>query len=258
MQGLDFLKLLANYSATRLLERDDFSLRMKEQKPIFLSELVYPVLQGYDSVMLSADIELGGTDQIFNLLVGRDMQRDFTQEPQVVMTMPLLEGTDGVQKMSKSYDNYIGINEAPREMFGKVMSVSDDLMFKYYELLTDEDLAQVKELHPKDAKVRLAQLIVACYHGSAAGVAAREEFQRVFSDKQIPDDILEYVTDATQTVVTILVKSGLAPSGNEARRLLQQQAVSFNDVKVSQDVVIANDGILKVGSRRFLRVVMKP
>lgn len=259
MQGLEFGRLLTHYTATRLLERDDFSRRIKSQKPIYLSEFIYPVLQGYDSVMLNADVELGGTDQIFNLLVGRELQRDFKQEPQVVMTMPLLEGTDGVAKMSKSSGNYIGISEGAQEMFGKIMSISDSLMMKYYELLTDDDLTAVAALHPKEAKVRLARLIVSCYHSSAEADKAASEFQRVFSDKGQPEDIPEYETTGGQTILQVLVDSGLIPSGNEARRLIKQASVSCNAVKITDvDTRINENSDLKVGARRFLRVIIKP
>ena len=218
---------------------------------------MYPLFQGYDSVVLEADIELGGTDQIFNLLVGRDIQKDFKQAPQVVITMPLLEGTDGVQKMSKTYGNYVGINEAPLEMFGKIMSISDDLMLKYYTLLTDVDLEQVKALHPKEAKLALAQDIVSQYHSPQAGQNARAEFERIFSQKEKPSDILQYQPKKNEAVVAILSKSGLVKSGNEARRLIKQGAIFFDDAKVEDDNFIpTKSGILKVGTRRFLKIVV--
>ncbi|MBM3249814.1 MAG: tyrosine--tRNA ligase [Candidatus Omnitrophica bacterium] len=257
MQGLEFGSLLTHYTATRLLERDDFVKRREEGKPIFLTEFIYPVFQGYDSVMLKADVEIGGTDQIFNLLVGRDMQKDFNQEPQVVITMPLLEGTDGVQKMSKSFGNYIGINEPAKEMFGKVMSISDSLMLKYYELLTDVDLEEVRKMHPKEAKVRLAREIITQYHSPAAAEEAAAEFERVFSQKELPAEMPEYKTDGTRAVLTVLVESGLVKSGNEARRLLKQGAVIFNDVKVeSESLILKEAGVLKVGGRRFLKIIV--
>src|SRR5215831_1822373 len=184
-----FVRLCSRYTVARMLEREEFSNRMKNQQPIAMHELLYPLVQGYDSVALEADVELGGTDQKFNLLVGRDLQREYGQESQVVLTMPLLEGLDGVQKMSKSLGNYIGINEAPNEQFGKVMSISDDLMFRYYELLTDIPMAEINRLkqeiaggqrHPMDAKAALAVRIISGYHGLAAAEGAREEFNRVF------------------------------------------------------------------------------
>jgi tyrosyl-tRNA synthetase len=257
MQGLEFGRLFTHYTATRLLERDDFSLRLKEQKPLYMSELIYPILQGYDSVVLKADIELGGTDQKFNLLVGRDLQRDFGQEPQVIITMPLLEGTDGVQKMSKSLGNFIGINEPAKEMFGKIMSISDELMLKYFNLLTDEDLSAVKKMHPKEAKVKLAKTIISQYHSKEAAQKEAIEFQRVFSQKEIPGDILEYKTDGAKTIIAILLESGLVKSGNEARRLIKQGAVSFEDNKIErEDFVPKSSGIIKAGSHRFLRITL--
>ena len=255
MQGLEFGKLLTHYTANRLLEREDFTQRRKNNKPIFMSEFIYPILQGYDSVMLNADVEIGGTDQIFNLLVGRDLKIDFKQPQQVVLTMPLLEGTDGVQKMSKSYGNYIGINEPAKEMFGKIMSISDDLMLKYYELLTDEDLNLVKQMHPKEAKVKLAKIIITQYHSAQAAEKEADEFARVFSQKEVPQDMPVFKTDGKKTVLVILTESKLAASGNEARRLIKQGAVSFNDIKVEKDDFVLNGpGILKAGSRRFLKV----
>jgi tyrosyl-tRNA synthetase len=255
MRGLEFGRLLTHYTATRLLERDDFSLRLKENKPLYMSEFIYPILQGYDSVILNADVEIGGTDQKFNLIVGRELQRDFGQEPQAIITLPLLEGTDGVNKMSKSFGNYIGINEAPSEIFGKVMSISDELMLKYYELLTDDDLTVAKNMHPKEAKIKLAQQIVTQYHSKEDAECACREFERVFSQKELPKDILEYKTDGTVTVLNILLNSRLVKSGNEARRLLSQGAVLFNDTRLEKEnFVPQQSGILKVGTRRFLKV----
>ncbi len=255
MKGLEFGKLLTHYTANRLLEREDFTQRRNEKKPIFMSEFIYPILQGYDSVMLHADVELGGTDQIFNLLVGRDLQNDFKQPQQAVLTMPLLEGTDGVQKMSKSYGNYIGINEPAKEMFGKVMSISDELMLKYYELLTNEDMDAVKKMHPKEAKVKLAKIIITQYHSAQEAEKEAEEFARVFSQKEVPQDMPTFRTGGKKTVLAILTESKLVASGNEARRLIKQGAVSFNNVKVEKDDFIPPEpGILKAGSRRFLKI----
>ena len=256
MKGLEFSQLLTHYTANRMLEREDFTQRRNNKKPIYISEFIYPVLQGYDSVMLKADVEIGGTDQIFNLLVGRDLQKDFNQPQQVVLTMPLLEGTDGVQKMSKSYGNYIGINEPAKEMFGKIMSISDEMMVKYYELLTDEDLARVRQMHPKEAKVNLAKIIITQYHSALSAQKEAEEFARVFSGKEIPQDMPVFKSDGTKTVLAILSESKLAASGNEARRLIRQGAVSFNNVKVEKDDFVPNEpGILKAGSRRFLKII---
>ncbi len=183
-----FVQLAQRYTVARLLERDDFQKRLKEKKPISFLELFYPLMQGYDSVMLDADVELGGNDQKFNMLVGRDLQESYGKEPQVVITMPLLVGTDGVQKMSKSYGNYIGINDAPKEMFGKVMSISDELMLTYYELLTDEDMFKVKAMHPMEAKKSLAYLIVRDYHGEEVASAEKKAFEDVFQKKKDPED----------------------------------------------------------------------
>ncbi len=255
MSVLDMLKLTSRATVSQMLARADFKKRLSKNEDISLLEFMYPLLQGYDSVKLEADIELGGTDQIFNLLVGRDMQKDFGQPQQVIITMPLLEGTDGTQKMSKSYGNYISINESPKEMFGKIMSISDELMLKYYELLTDEDLESVKAMHPKEAKLRLAQIIAQQYHSKESASKARLEFERVFSQKELPQEMPEYRTDTKQTIINILLKSGLVKSGNEGRRLLRQGAVLFNGSKVKEEsFIIKESGILKVGSRRFLEI----
>lgn len=254
MNGFEFGKLFTHYTATRLLERDDFSARIKEKKPLYMSELIYPILQGYDSVVLNADIELGGSDQKFNLLVGRDIQKDFAQAQQVVITMPLLEGTDGVQKMSKSSGNYIGINELPLEMFGKIMSISDELMYKYYTLLTDQDLQLIKSLHPKEAKLRLAQDIVSQYHSRKAADQARLEFERVFSNKEPPRDIPSYkINPQKNNIIDILIDSKLVETKNQARRLIQQGGVTFNGEKLDrEDEIIDQEGIIKVGKRHYL------
>ncbi|MFA5145011.1 MAG: tyrosine--tRNA ligase [Candidatus Omnitrophota bacterium] len=242
-------------SVGQMLARDDFKKRYTKGENISILEFIYPLLQGYDSIKLEADVELGGTDQVFNLLMGRELQKDFNQPQQVVITMPLLEGTDGVNKMSKSSGNYIGINESPSEMFGKIMSISDALMVKYYELLTDEDLAAVKSMHPKEAKIKLAREIVAQYHSPEDAKRAQAEFDRVFSQKELPDDILEYKTNGTETILAILLNTGLVKSGNEARRLLKQGAVIFCDARIEKDSFIPQEsGILKVGARRFLKI----
>ncbi|MFA5311327.1 MAG: tyrosine--tRNA ligase [Candidatus Omnitrophota bacterium] len=255
MRGQEFGMLMTYYTANQLLEREDFSQRRLNKKPIYISEFIYPILQGYDSVMLKADVEIGGTDQIFNLLVGRDLQKDFRQPQQVVLTMPLLEGTDGIQKMSKSYGNYIGINEPAKDMFGKVMSISDEMMIKYYELLTDEDLTKIKAMHPRDAKVNLAKIIITNYHSAQSAQKEADEFTRVFSQKEIPQDMPSFKADGLKNVVVILTESKLAASGNEARRLIKQGAVSFNNIKVEkEDFIPGGPGILKAGSRRFLKI----
>lgn len=267
------IRLGARYTVARILEREDFSNRLKNQQPIAMHELMYPLVQGYDSVALEADVELGGTDQKFNLLVGRDLQREYGQESQVVMTMPLLEGTDGVQKMSKSLGNYIGINDAPGDQFGKVMSISDDMMFRYYELVTDlpmNELATLRAhvasgaLHPMEAKKDLAVRIIANYHGAGAAAAARLEFERVFSKREIPEDIetRELPAGPPMRLSKLLASVNLAPSVAEAQRLIESGAVHMNDeritnVKSEVDLAKPAEYLFKVGKRRFLRLVVK-
>lgn len=257
MSVLDILKLTMQMTVSQMLAREDFKKRLARNEDISLLEFMYPLLQGYDSVQLEADIELGGTDQLFNLLVGRDIQRDFAQEPQVIITLPLLEGTDGVAKMSKTYGNYIGINEEPSEMFGKVMSISDNLMMKYYELLTDEPLNEIKKMHPKEAKLKLAEGIVAQYHSKKEAMASRAEFERVFSQKEAPQEMNVYKIDsaAGNNIVDILVGSGLVLTKNEARRLIQQGSVYLESRRIDKvDATIFEAGVLKVGKRRFLKL----
>jgi tyrosyl-tRNA synthetase len=250
------LSLASATSVSQILSREDFKKRYSNGENISIIEFLYPIMQGFDSVALEADVEIGGTDQIFNLLFGRQMQKSCNQEPQVVLTMPLLEGTDGVQKMSKSFGNYIGINEPAGEIFGKVMSISDDLMLKYYELLTDFDLDEIRKMHPKDAKVKLACEIIRQYHGEKEAEKARLEFERVFAKKELPQEMPEFKTDKNKTILVILSESGLVKSGNDARRLLKQGAVLFNDVKVEKDdFIVDKDGVLKIGSRRFLKII---
>ena len=253
----DFLGITMNITVQQIIQREDFKKRTAAGQEISMLEFMYPILQGYDSVKLQADIEIGGTDQIFNLLVGRDIQKDFGQAPQVVLTMPLLEGTDGLQKMSKSFGNYIGINEAPKEIFGKIMSISDELMLKYYELLTDEDLNSIRQMHPKEAKVNLAKIIITQYHSTQAAEIEAQEFTRVFSQKETPQDMPKFKADGKKTILVILTESKLAASGNEARRLIKQSAVSFNNVKIEKDDFVPHEpGILKAGSRRFLKIIL--
>ena len=264
----DFVKLTARTTVRQILERDDFSKRMAEEKPISLHELLYPLVQGYDSVALQADVELGGTDQKFNLLMGRNLQREFAQEPQVILTTPLLEGLDGVNKMSKSLNNYIGIDEPPNEMFGKVMSISDDLMWKYYELLTDVSPSELSELrtkcesgaeNPRNAKVDLAKMIIRDFHSPDEATAAEDEFNRRFVQKEIPDQIEEKkVGPGPFKLADLLAETGLASSRGEARRLIEQGGVKVNGDKASAanaDISIGSDGVLlQVGKRKFLRV----
>lgn len=265
------VRLAARYTLARILERDDFRKRFETHQPIAIHELLYPLSQGYDSVALEADVELGGTDQLFNLLVGRDLMREYGLEPQVVLTMPLLEGLDGVEKMSKSLDNYIGIDEPPDSIFGKVMSISDDLMWKYYTLCTDltpQQIARLRarveggEYHPMDAKADLARSIIRDFHDEEAAVAAAAEFRKVFSQRQTPTDLEEQKLPASgepAPLVKLLTAIGAAPSGNEARRLISQGGVTVDDVKLDDtkatlDASPGRSYVLKVGKRRFVRV----
>jgi tyrosyl-tRNA synthetase len=269
MQAQDLIRLAARHTVARMLERDDFHKRMVSQTPIAIHEFLYPLIQAYDSVALEADVELGGTDQKFNLLVGRDIQREYGQEPQIVITLPLLEGLDGVQKMSKSLGNYVGIDEPPREMFGKMMSVPDSLMLRYYELLSDispEDLAKLtRDLesgakHPRDAKEELAREITARYHGDAAAADAAREFAHIFREGGLPEEIEEAVlTAATDRVwlPKVLMEAGLTASTSEARRLISQGGVQVDGEKITDvnaEVPAGQAFLLQVGKRRFKRV----
>jgi tyrosyl-tRNA synthetase len=270
MTAEGLIHLSAHYNVARMLERDDFHKRYHEQKPISIHEFMYPLVQGYDSVALQSDIELGGTDQKFNLLMGRELQRDYGQEPQVVITMPLLEGTDGVKKMSKSAGNYIALEDKPEEMFGKLMSISDTLMFRYYELLTTEDLAGVKAAHPMEAKQALAALIVARYHGAEAGRQAKTAFQQKFQEREFPSepDVRLTLTPADlregQTIglVDLVTRTGLVPSKSEARRLIIQGGLEVNEQKQSDanavlPIVAGRAYRLKVGRRKFALVELR-
>ncbi len=265
MKLSDFLSILSSYTTARMLERDDFAERMKQGKPLTILELVYPLIQGYDSVKCEADIEFGGTDQKFNLLVGRHLQEVFGMSPQIVVTMPLLVGLDGKSKMSKSLGNYIGITERPKDMFGKVMSISDDLMWEYFRLLTEHNLDEVKKMHPKEAKLLLAQTIVSCYYSQKEGLREREEFERVFSQREVPQDIPVYkATSKEIDAVEALSEAGMVASKNEARRLLKQGGISIIDPKdysqsalKDQKLKIAPEGlILKIGKKKFLKITV--
>jgi tyrosyl-tRNA synthetase len=266
------IRLAGRYTVARILEREDFSNRLRNQSPVAMHELLYPLVQGYDSVALEADVELGGTDQRFNLLVGRDLQREYGQESQVVLTMPLLEGLDGVQKMSKSLNNYVGINEDPRNQFGKIMSISDDMMFRYYELVTDMSMPDIQRLrddiaagkrHPMDVKASLAVEVISHYHGADAAVAAREEFTRVFRKGEIPEDIETRRIAPGKPVRLSKLIAGLqlASSVSEAQRLIESGAVYVNDQRVSDvkselDLKSSAEYILKVGKRRFMKLMI--
>lgn len=254
-----FLEIASTYNVARLIERDDFSKRLKEGKPISVLEFLYPLMQGYDSVVLDADIEIGGTDQKFNLLVGRDIQRSYNKTPQVVITLPLLEGLDGKLKMSKTYNNYIGITESAGSIFGKIMSISDELMIRYYDILTEDNLEAVKKMHPKEAKMNLAEGIVARFYSQAVATKARGDFESVFSAGNVPSEAPEYKLKGAklETVFDVLLRSGLVPSGNEARRLIRDKAVRFNNEVIKEENFLLNQpGVLKVGKARFLKIVL--
>lgn len=264
-----FIRLASHVTVKQILERDDFSKRLAEERPIALHELLYPLTQAYDSVALSADVELGGTDQKFNLLMGRNLQREYSQEAQVCVIMPLLEGMDGVQKMSKSLGNYIGINESPNEMFGKVMSISDELMWRYYELCTDlhvEEIARLRaaaeqgERNPRDIKVELAKKIIADFHSAEDASNAEEEFNRIFRQKKAPDEVEEREIAAGRwKLPRVMVETGMAASMAEARRLIEQGGVSVDGERQSRvdyelDLSAGRAVLLQAGKRRFLRV----
>lgn len=257
MTSSEIMDLASHATVGQILARQDFHQRHSQGKDISLLEFFYPLLQAYDSVYLKADIEIGGIDQKFNLLLGRELQKDFNLEPQAIILLPLLEGIDGAQKMSKSYGNYIGINEPPDQMFGKIMSICDDLMHRYYELLTNEDLGMIKNMHPKEAKLRLAEGVVSQYYSKQEALDSRLGFERVFTQKELPEDMPEYKSDGTKTIINILLGSELVKSGNEARRLIKQGAVFFNNSKVEKDDFMPKiNGVLKVGGRRFLRIII--
>ena len=253
----EILGTLSKVTMAQVLERDDFKKRMKAGNPISVLEVMYSLFQGQDSVALKADVELGGTDQIFNLLVGRQLQKNNGQEPQVVMTMPLLVGTDGVKKMSKSYGNYIGLNDTPEDMFGKIMSVSDELMMQYYELLTIENLDEVKQKHPMQAKKDLAKILVTRFHGEEGAKTGLEHFEKVFSKKENPDDMPEFKNAEGKLISAVLIEAGIAKSKNEARRLIDQGAVKINGEKAARDeaVVLDKDCVLQAGKRHFIKLV---
>ena len=265
------VELCSHYSVAQMLERDDFSKRYRDQKPISIHEFLYPLVQGYDSVVLEADVELGGTDQKFNLLVGRDLQRDYGQKPQVVITMPLLEGTDGVRKMSKSFGNVIALEDRPADMFGKLMSISDDLMMRYYELLTVSNLEDVKQQHPMEAKMALAEQLVRQYHGENGAGEAKADFQQRFQKRDFPDEpdahvvlkVKDFVNpkDLFMSIVDVLMRTGLVPSKGEARRLISQHAIQVDGEKMSDINGVLNfkpgEKIpVKIGKRKFALVEM--
>lgn len=251
-------ELLRRTSVAQMLQRADFSERYQKGQPVSLLELSYPALQGYDSVAIQADVELGGTDQKFNLLMGREIQSEYHQEPQTIMMMPLLEGLDGIKKMSKSYGNYIAFNDSAQDQFGKMMSIPDALLPKYAELLTDLDVASLKAMHPKEAKVLLARTLVAGFHGPEAAEKASEEFERVFSKKEAPNHVPEFQTSrGTHKLVDVLASSNLAPSKKEAQRLLAQGAVEIDGRRMGEkdSLDLQTPVLIQVGKRRFVRVI---
>ncbi|UCH79806.1 MAG: tyrosine--tRNA ligase [Nitrospiraceae bacterium] len=268
MTSLEIIKLQAKQTVARMLEREDFKQRFKNQNPIGIHEFMYPLLQGHDSVVLESDMEIGGNDQRFNLLMGRELQQDAGQEPQVLVIMPLLEGTDGIKKMSKSLDNYIGISEPAKEIFGKIMSISDGLMLKYYELLSHISLDELNRLkkglkdgtvHPKKAKEDLALEIAGRYWDKDAALKAREEFETVFRDKGIPDDIPVFAVDKEKEIwlPRIMKDAGLANSTGEAMRLIKQGGVCVNNDRWTdpdKKLIAGPEYLLKVGKRRFLKL----
>jgi len=270
MRAADLVALAAKHTVARMLERDDFHKRYNGGQPIAIHEFLYPLIQGYDSVAMKADIELGGTDQKFNLLVGRELQKHYGQAPQVVLTMPILEGLDGVQKMSKSLGNYIGIHEAPNEMFGKLMSVSDELMWRYIELLSFESLATMAKWkqevadgrNPRDIKVQFAQEIVARFHDQAAALSALADFEARFKQGAMPDDMPEVSLTAGAaglTIVQVLKQAGLTPSASEATRMIDQGGVKLNGEKISDKSRVLLPGaplVLQVGKRKFARITI--
>ena len=272
MSSIEMIQLAAKHTVARMLEREDFKKRYQSEQPISIHEFLYPLIQGYDSVMMKTDVELGGTDQKFNLLVGRELQKEYGQEPQCIVMMPLLEGLDGVNKMSKSLGNYIGINEPAKDIFGKVMSVSDVLMLRYYELVSAVSLAELEQikkdiaagaLHPMEAKKRIAAELADRFCGDGAGAVARAEFEKVFSKKDLPDEmpVVDMAWEgATMKLVKIIALAGAAKSNSEARRLIQQGGVEVDQKPVKDEnaeMPATAPFIVRVGKKRFVKVVPK-
>lgn len=270
MNAADLIQLAAKYNVARMLERDDFNKRYKSGQSIAIHEFLYPLIQGYDSVAMQADVELGGTDQKFNLLVGRELQKHYEQTPQIVLTMPILEGLDGVQKMSKSLNNYIGIDEAPNEMFGKIMSISDELMWRYFELLSFRPLSEITGFknqveqgeNPRNIKVLLAKEIIARFHDELAADGAEKDFINRFRNNSIPDEIDEInisVTAEGMALANILKKANLVSSTSDAHRMVKQGAVKIDGEKAEDSKQVLNSGfsaVLQVGKRKFAKVVL--
>lgn len=264
----EVIRLCAKYTVARILEREDFKKRLESGFPISIHELIYPLFQAYDSVALKADVELGGTDQLFNLLIGRDIQREYGQEPQVIITLPLLEGIDGVQKMSKSLGNYIGITEPPFEIYGKIMSIPDHIMWKYYLLLTDlseEEINEMREkvekeeLHPKEVKKKLARYIVSQFHSPELALKAEEEFERIFSKKELPTEATVINIKAGKLWLPgFLRDQGLVKSSSEARRLISQRAIDLNKNTITEEEIefFPGEYFLKIGKKKFIKLVV--
>lgn len=263
----DVAKLAQSFTVHQMLERDMYQDRIKKNHPIYMHEFLYPLMQGYDSVALESDLELGGTDQLFNLLAGRTIQKDYEQEPQSVLTVPLLVGTDGKDKMGKSLDNYIGIDEAPKDMYGKTMSITDDLIVSYFELTTDltlEEIATIKkELaegeNPKNLKMRLAREIVALYYDEAAAKQAEKDFQEVFSNKGLPDKIeIKKLKEDKYNIIDLVTETGLSPSTSETRRMIQGGGIKIDGEKIEtieEEIDISKERLLQVGKRKFIKVI---
>lgn len=268
MNFSDVIKLASKYTVARMLERDDFTKRLKNGIPISMHEILYPLAQAMDSVAIKSDVELGGTDQKFNLLVGRDIQREFGIAPQVILTMPLLVGTDGVEKMSKSLDNYIGINESPKEIYGKTLSIPDNLIYDYFLLATDIDINELNSIkqdisnqsvNPRDIKRKLARKLVSMYHSEEEAINAEQEFDNIFVKKGLPNELPEININKKEIdILDLIIEVGFAPSKSEARRLVLQGGVSIDNNKIidiKEKVRIKNEQILKVGKRNFIKII---
>ena len=266
MSFSDVVGLASKYTVARMLQRDDFTKRYQSEIPISLHEFLYPLAQGMDSVELNADVELGGTDQKFNLLVGRDLQREYGQEPQCIITMPLLEGTDGVEKMSKSYGNHIGLLDSPEDKYGKIMSINDDMIVKYFRLAVDADEIKLAEIeqklsdgktNPRDIKRELARALVELYHDKDTALNAEQHFYHVIVNKDIPDQINEYIIEENQLLVDVIADAGLTKSKGEARRLIKQNAVKLDGktcIDINHTLTAGEEIVIKVGKRRFIKV----
>ncbi|RAO98956.1 tyrosine--tRNA ligase [Petrotoga sp. 9PW.55.5.1] len=262
----DIINLTSRYTVARMLERDDFNKRLKDNQPISISEFLYPLAQAYDSVMIEADVEIGGTDQLFNLLVGRKLQEEFDQSPQVVITMPLIEGTDGHLKMSKSYDNYIAFNDSPKDVYGKMMSIPDDLIIKYMKYLTDIPKEEIKsyeekiknsKINPRDVKMILAEEIVSMLYNKEESKKAKENFIKIFQKKEMPEDLPEIEVKDGETILDVITKTGVFSSNSEIKRAINQGAIRINEEKINDFKGLfdfENGSILKVGKKNFFKI----